>query len=98
MSHGIQGPNDAKPEDVKICVLYDPKDGRIVHHHMVVTFPGAQKVDEKEIERRAHERAARLGTDTSKAKALHFSARELNPSNRYKIDLRSMTLVELPRP
>jgi hypothetical protein len=26
-----------KPEDVKICVLYDPKDGRIAHHHAVAT-------------------------------------------------------------
>jgi len=43
-----------KPEDVKICVLYDP-NGRVIHHHKVVVFPGAKKVDDNEVEKRALE-------------------------------------------
>jgi hypothetical protein len=97
MSHFTKG-RISKPEDVKICILYDPKDGRIAHHHMVVTFPGAQRVDEKEVERRTLARAASFGTDTSKLKALHVSERECHPSRRYKVDLKSLTLIELPKP
>jgi hypothetical protein len=41
MSHFTKG-KALKPEDVKICVLYDPEDGRIAHHHMVGTFPGGE--------------------------------------------------------
>ena len=87
-----------KPEDVKICVLYDPKDGRVMHNHKVVVFPGAKKVDKKEVERRALERAARLGRDTSRLKALHVSEEECSPSSAYRVDLASLTLVKLPKP
>jgi hypothetical protein len=86
-----------KPEDVKICVLYDPKDGRVVHNHKVLVFPGAKKVDEKEVERRALERAASFGRDPSKLKALHVSEKQCNPSSMYRVDLISLTLVKLPK-
>jgi hypothetical protein len=94
----IKEGKNTKPEGVKICVLYDPKDGRVIHHHMVVFFPGSKMVDEKEVERRALERAARFGRDTSKLKALHVSEKECKPSCRYRVDLTSLTLVELPKP
>ena len=87
-----------KPEDVKICVLYDPKDGRIAHYHMVSTFPGGQRVDEKEVERRTLARAASFGTDTSKLKALHVSENDCNPSHSYKVNIKTLTLIELPKP
>lgn len=98
MSGFNKGSKVLKPEDVKICVLYDPKDGRIAHHHMVSTFPGGQRVDEKEVERRTLARAASFGTDTSKLKALHVAEKECNPSRRYKVDIRTLTLIEIPRP
>jgi hypothetical protein len=87
-----------KPEDVKICVLYDPKDGRIVHHHMVASFPGGQGANEEEVEQRTLARAASFGTDTSKLKALHVSGKDCDPSHRYKVDLKRLTLIELPKP
>ncbi len=64
---------NVQPDEVKICILFDPRDGRVLRHHMVETYPGAGKVDQKEVEERAHARAASFGTDTSKAKALHLS-------------------------
>jgi hypothetical protein len=97
MSHFTTG-KALKPEDVKICVLYDPKDGRIAHHHMVGTFPGGQRVDKKEVERRTLARAASFGTDTSKLKALHVSEKDCNPSHRYKVDIKTLALIELPKP
>jgi hypothetical protein len=90
--------NAVKPEVVTICVLYDPKDGRIGHHHMVASFPGGQRVDEKEVERRTRARAASFGTDTAKLNALHVSEKDCNPFNRYKVDIKTLTLVELPKP
>jgi len=94
----IKNGQHIKPESVKICVLYDPKNGRVIHHHKVVVFPGAQKVDKTEVERRALERAATLGRETSKLKALHVSEKECNPSSAYRVDLTSLTLIELPKP
>jgi hypothetical protein len=86
------------PNDLKVCILYDPKDGRIAHHHMVGTFPGGNRVDESEVERRARARAEKFGTKTANLKALHVSAKDCVPSSKYKVDVHSMKLVELPRP
>jgi hypothetical protein len=98
MSQVIHGSHNPKPEEVRICLLYDPRDGRILHHHMVETYPGADKVDQKEVELRAHALAARFGTDTSKANALHLGPDDIDPSKLYKVDLATLTLIELPKP
>jgi hypothetical protein len=98
LSYFTQGQKALKPKDVKICVLFDPEDGRIAHHHMISTFPGGQSVDEKEVERRTLARAASFGTDTSKLKALHVSGKDCDPSRRYKVDVKTLTLIELPMP
>jgi hypothetical protein len=98
MSFFANGRKALKPEDVKICVLYDPKDGRIAHHHVVATFAGGHKVDNKEVERRTLKRAANFGTDTSKLKALHVSEKDCDPSHRYKVNIKTLTLIELPNP
>jgi len=97
MSFFAKGRKALKPEDVKICVLYDPKDGRIAHHHVVATFAGGQKVDNKEVERRTLARAASFGTETSKLKALHVSEKDCDPSHRYKVNIKTLTLIELPK-
>jgi hypothetical protein len=98
MNHQARGQKAMVPEEVRVCVLYDPRDGRIVHHHQVVTFAGANKVDEKEVERRTLARAASFGSDTSTLRALHVSGKDCDPSHRYKVDIKTLTLVELPKP
>lgn len=98
MGHSAKGRKVLEPEEVKICVLYDPKDGRIAHHHKVVVLPGGQRVDDKEVERRTLARAASFGTDASKLKALHVSEKDCDPSHRYKVDIKTLTLIELSRP
>ncbi len=98
MTHSARGQKAMIPEEVRICVLYDPRDGRIAHHHQVVTFAGAPRVDEKEVERRALARAASFETDTSALKALHLSEKDCDPSHRYKVDTKTLRLVRLPEP
>jgi len=46
----VAGGKVLEPQSMKSCILYDPSDGRIVHHHEVVSFPGANEVEEKEVE------------------------------------------------
>ncbi len=88
-----------EPESEKICVLYDPKDGRIAHTHEVITLPGGRKVDDEEVEARAFKRAAALGKDTSKFKALHVKApKDHDRSSMYRVDPNSLTLTKLRRP
>ena len=65
-----------QPKSVKICVLYDPKDGRVVHVHGVTTVDGGKEVSQAELEQRAITHAKALGRFVEGAKPLHlpFSA------------------------
>jgi hypothetical protein len=87
-----------RPKSVKVCVLYDPKDGHIVHTHQVIILEGGRAVDDEEVQARAFRRATRLGKNTSKLKALHVPPKSLHPSTAYRVDLRSLKLVEIRRP
>ncbi len=94
----IQGGKVLKPEAVRICVLYDPSDGRVAHTHEVVTLPGGRKVDEKEMERRTFQRAEGAGVDTSKLKPLHVQPKDCDRTSLYHVDLKGPRLVKLARP
>ncbi len=87
-----------KPEAVRICVLYDPGDGRVAHTHEVVTLPGGRKVDEKEMERRTFQRAESAGVNTSKLKALHVQPKDYDRTSVYRVELKGLRLVKLERP
>jgi hypothetical protein len=81
------------PESIQICVLYDPSDGRIVHTHKVVTYPGGKTVNEKQVEARAMELVAKTGVDTSKLRALQVPPEDYSPTAAYQVDTKSMRLV-----
>jgi hypothetical protein len=97
MSGFFDGKRIVKPEEVKICVLYDPKDGHIVHTHEVVTFTGGRRVSDEEVKARAFKNATRRGKDTSNLKALHVSPDKIDRRSTYRVDLKSLTLIEVPR-
>lgn len=87
-----------QPESVRMCLLYDPKDGRVVHTHQVVTLPGGRHVTDGEVEARAFSRAAQTGKDTSKLRALHVSPADHDFSSIYRVDRKSKKLVKVPMP
>jgi len=84
-----------KPESEHACVLYDPKDGRIVHTHCIVTLPGGQKVTHKEVEARAKEVAKQAGHDIGELSVMHFAADAYDASTVYHVDLTTKQLVKL---
>jgi hypothetical protein len=77
------------------CFLYDAKDGRIIHQHEVINFPGAPRSEEKDIEAAATRVAAQMGHDTSGLKALHVKAGEYSPQKDYRVDISSGRLIEI---
>ena len=81
------------PEAVKTCVLYDPRDGRVVHTHRVVTYPGGKRVDDKRVESRAREIAASRGHDVSKLHSLHLHAEQIRPGVSMRVDVKTNRLV-----
>jgi hypothetical protein len=36
--------NLGKPTSHQICMIYDPADGRVVHTHEALTYPGGSEV------------------------------------------------------
>ena len=36
----------------KVCVLFDPKNGRVVHVHGVTSLNGGKKISDSELEKR----------------------------------------------
>jgi hypothetical protein len=56
----------------KVCILYDPKDGRVVHVHGVTTMQGGKNVSHAELEQRAMTHAKAFGRSVEGLKSLHL--------------------------
>ena len=77
--------------------VYDPRDGRVMHMHHVITFQGGHRFDESHQERDALEYARRLGCRVEGLATLRV--RDFRPRhNRCFVDLKRKVLVELPLP
>jgi hypothetical protein len=87
--------NVATPDDQKLCVLYDPSNGAIVHAHWVTTLSGGRVVDQAEMEKRIRERAASRGRDVQGMKVLHVDPNEYKQGTRYRVDLEVCKLAKL---
>ena len=93
-----------KASSVHTCVIYDPKDGQIVHVHKEITI-GRLKRTEAEIEARARMFARRQAGDTEKPRTVQprdidslkavFVKDTLSKNRRYKIDTETLKLVEI---
>jgi hypothetical protein len=89
--------NMPRPEEERLCVLYNPNEGTIVHTHRVTTFPGGHKVDKAEMEKRIRERATAAGRDLTGLEILHVQPEEYKPRTQYRVDVRARKLVEVPK-
>lgn len=84
------------PIDEKLCVLFEPASGVIVHTHRVTTFPGGRKIDNAEMEKRIRERAASRGRDVHKLSILHVEPKSYKLGAQYQVDVKTKKLVERP--
>ena len=85
-------------EPYEVCAVYDAKDGRIVHVHEIVRWPGSPESSKHTLERRGLEIAAKMGHAVSKLKALRLEPIAFDRGKRYRIDPRSERLIEIQRP
>jgi hypothetical protein len=80
-----------------VCLVYDPRDGRIVHgHEFIGDGTGLFGPDgQKERERETLEGARRNHGDVSRLRVLHVPAGfRFAPNVAYRVDLESSRLVE----
>jgi hypothetical protein len=66
----IQGKR-ADDATTRVCVLYSPEDGRVIHVHGATVAAGATPVSEAEMESRARRHAVRFGRKVEGVRALH---------------------------
>jgi len=92
--------SDRKPAPpTHVCVIYDPRDGRIVHGHIFVgksaRLFGPEGREERE--RETLDGARRIHGDISKLRAFHApSDFRFAPNVGYRVDTKSNRLVERP--
>ena len=84
----------------QVCVIYDPKDGRIVHGHIFVGkgkgLFGPDGRDERE--RETLDGARRNHGDVSRLRVLHAPADfRFAPGAGYRVDLKAGRLIERDR-
>ena len=71
------------PKVANACVLYDAADGRVLHVHRTLVFPGGRMPDKATIESRAREIYAR-GRVEKPISALHVEDGTLKPGRTFQ--------------
>jgi hypothetical protein len=85
-------------EPHEVCAVYDRRDGRIVHVHEIVRWPGSPASSKQALVKRGLEIAAKMGHKVSKLRALRLDPMAFDRGKRYHIDPKSKRLIEIERP
>ncbi len=88
--------NSARDFLSQTCVVYDSRDGKIVHVYRNETLPGGRKKTDDEMAARATELVKRAGWDTTQLGVLHVPPNNLEFGKVYKVDLGSRKLIGAP--
>ena len=86
-----------EPESHELCAVYDPKNGRIMHVHEIVRWPGAVDRTKTDVQARALEMAAKHGLEVGRFKTLRLDPAAFDRRKRYRIEPKSLRLIELER-
>jgi hypothetical protein len=89
----FMGTGKSQVRSVKCCVLFDPKDGSILHTHRVVTMDGAAETPDQLVEERTRQLAKELGLDAASLELLHIDPKLIEPGVIYKVDRRKRSLI-----
>lgn len=74
-------------EEVKVCVLYEPSTGRVVHVHRVTTMPGGRRLDQAAMEKRIRELAKLHGADSPALRVFHVDPKDIVVGANYMVDV-----------
>lgn len=80
-------------ESSRVCVLFDPKDGRIVHVHGVTILPGGKHVSEAEVEGRTRSCASALGHSITGLRHLHVPMSAVKGGGGFRVNAEGTGLV-----
>lgn len=81
-------------DEESIVMVYDPRDGRVVHEHHFVTSQGGVHPDQKAREALALEHARKSGHEISKVATLNVKSGDFKQGLRYRVDVAQRQPVE----
>jgi hypothetical protein len=73
-------------ERSRVCFLFDPKDGRIVHGHGVTALQSKSEIAPDQMEARARKHAQSFGKSTAGLKALHLPLKAVQGHSAFKVN------------
>lgn len=81
----------------KVCILFDPKDGRVVHVHGVTSLNSGSEIGAPEMEARARRYAEHFDRSTTDLRALHVPITVMREHGAFRVNERGDGLVSVPR-
>jgi hypothetical protein len=77
----------------RVCVLFDPKSGRVVHVHGVTALPGGNQITDADLEKDAVRHAKNFGCSVDGLKTLHVPFSAIKERGPFKVNAQG-TAVE----
>ncbi len=68
------------------CIVFDPKDGRVIHVHTVTTLVGAKQTTDAEFEMDAKRHAEAFGHSLAGARMLHLPMSAMQQQGSFKVN------------
>lgn len=84
-------------ERSRVCLLFDPKDGRVVHGHGVTILQSEKQLEPAELEARARKHAGSLGKQVEGLKALHLPLEAIHEHAAFKVNPQGDGVIPLVR-
>ena len=81
----------------QVCLLFDPKDGRVVHGHGVTVLQSDKQIEPAELEARARRHARGLGKRVEDLQALHLPLEALHGHAAFKVNPEGNGIVPIAR-
>jgi hypothetical protein len=83
-------------EASSVCVLFDPKDGRIAHVHGITVLHSRGGITESELEARARKLAEDFGKSVTGLKALHVPMVVFSQNETFTVNSQGDGLIPSP--
>ena len=80
-----------------VCVLFDPKDGRVVHSHGVTVLQPGKQIEPAELEARARQHAARFGKQVEDLSALHLPLAAIHGHEAFRVNPKGDGVIPIAR-
>jgi hypothetical protein len=84
-------------ERSRVCLLFDPKDGRVAHCHGITILQSEKQLEPAELEARARKHARSLGKGVEGLKALHLPLEAIHGHAAFKVNPKGDGIIPLVR-